>query len=66
MVSQHYNHFQRREFSPMMTAGFGLGGGAPGKVIPIDSARPVVLQAPQSMPTDAPIALHPEKANGGR
>lgn len=39
VTARHYAHFVRKTFSPLMTAGLGMGGGEPARVIPI-GARP--------------------------
>ncbi len=38
VTARHYAHFVRKQFSPLMTAGLGLGGGEPAPVIPIGAA----------------------------
>jgi integrase len=40
VTARHYAHFVRKTFSPLMTAGLGLGGGEPAPVIPIGRPAP--------------------------
>ena len=55
---KHYNHYVRRHFSPILTAGLGLDGAPGAKVIPLTGRSPVTEAAA------APATETPEVAHG--
>jgi integrase len=52
VTARHYAHFVRKTFSPLMTAGLGLGGGEPAPVIPIGAGRPVAAEVVRPTETE--------------